>query len=75
VGTCGIGCGAPGAIPHSGDCEARRMTLVWFIIWFVWNVVGDKEPIQWAPVNWWAGTLLLTVAIDLSKTHVLDRRG
>ena len=49
------------------------MTLVWFVIWLIWNLVGDKEPIELAPVNWWAGTLLLAVALDLSKTHVLDR--
>jgi hypothetical protein len=47
------------------------MTLLWFVIWFFWNLVGDKEPIQWAPVNWWAGTLLLAIALDLSKSHVL----
>jgi hypothetical protein len=51
------------------------MTLLWFAIWLIWNLVGDKEPIQWAPVNFWAGTLLFAVALDLSKTHVLDRRG
>jgi hypothetical protein len=51
------------------------MTLVWFVIWLIWNLVGDREPIEWAPVNWWAGTLLFAVALDLSKTHVLDRRG
>jgi hypothetical protein len=50
------------------------MTLLWFAIWFIWNVTGDKEPIQWAPVNFWAGTLLFAVALDLSKTHVLDKR-
>ena len=50
------------------------MTLLWFVVWFVWNFVGDKEPLEWAPVNWWTGTLLLAVALDLSKTHVLDRR-
>ena len=56
-----------------GSCEASDMTLLWFVIWLIWNVVGDKEPIELAPVNWWAGTLLLAVALDLSKTHVLDR--
>jgi hypothetical protein len=25
------------------------------------------------PVNFWAGFLLLALALDLSKTHVLDR--
>ena len=57
-----------------GSWDARAMTLLWFVVWFVWNFVGDKEPLEWAPVNWWTGTLLLAVALDLSKTHVLDRR-
>jgi hypothetical protein len=26
------------------------------------------------PVNWWAGTLLFVIALDLSKTHVIDRK-
>ena len=49
------------------------MTLVWFVIWLVFNVIGDKEPLRAEPVNFWAGALLLAVALDLSKTHVLDR--
>lgn len=51
------------------------MTLLWFIIWFIWNLIGDEEPILLAPVNFWAGTLLFAIAVDLSKTHVLDKRG
>jgi hypothetical protein len=50
------------------------MTLVWFIIWFVATLIGDDEQLTFAPVNIWAGTLLLAIALDLSKTHVLDRR-
>jgi hypothetical protein len=49
------------------------MTLVWFAIWFIFNLIGDKEELHFAPVNWWAGTLLLAIALDLSKTHVLKR--
>ena len=47
------------------------MTLLWFLIWFVFNLIGDKEVLTFNPVNWWAGTLLLVVALDLSKSHVL----
>lgn len=50
------------------------MTMVWFVVWLIWNLVGDKEPLKTDPVNWWAGTLLAAIALDLSKTHVLDRR-
>jgi len=51
------------------------MTLLWFIIWLIFNVIGDKEPILLNPVNWWAGTLLLAIALDLNKTHVIRKRG
>lgn len=50
------------------------MTLLWFLIWFICNLVGDEEVLTFNPVNWWAGTLLFVIAVDLSKTHVLDRR-
>jgi hypothetical protein len=56
--------------PGEGRC---RVTLVWFIVWFVFNLVGDEEPLRFDPVNFWAGSLLFVVALDLSKTHVLDR--
>ena len=45
------------------------MTLVWFGFWFVWNLVGDKEPLTFDPVNWWAGLLLLAIAVDLGGVH------
>jgi hypothetical protein len=50
------------------------MTLVWFIVWLIWNTVGDKEPLIFDPVNWWAGTLLLAVAIDLGGGHARRAR-
>jgi hypothetical protein len=49
------------------------MTLVWFVVWLVFNLVGDKEPIAFAPVNWWAGALLLAVALDLARQHAPER--
>jgi hypothetical protein len=45
------------------------VTLIWFIIWLISNLVGDKEGLTFDPVNWWAGTLLLAVALDLSRQH------
>ena len=49
------------------------MTLLWFLVWFVANLIGDKEPITFDPVNWWAGFLLLAAAIDLNKSYVIKR--
>ena len=45
------------------------MTLLWFAIWLIWNLVGDNEPLTFDPVNWWAGTLILAIAIDLAAAH------
>ena len=50
------------------------MTLVWFVIWLVANVIGDHEPLLFDPVNWWAGTLILAVALDLGRVHSAARR-
>ncbi len=45
------------------------MTLIWFVVWLISNLIGDTESLTLDPVNWWAGTLLLTVALDLSRQH------
>ena len=50
------------------------MTLIWFAIWLIANVIGDSEPLQFDPVNWWAGTLLLAIAIDINRPQVPTRR-
>jgi hypothetical protein len=49
------------------------MTLIWFVIWLIANLVGDDEPLLTDPVNWWAGTLILAVALDLGSRHAIDR--
>lgn len=45
------------------------MTLIWFVVWLVANLIGDSEPLLTDPVNWWTGTLLLAVALDLGRQH------
>lgn len=50
------------------------MTFLWFIIWLIANTVGEQEPLLFDPVNPWAGTLILAVAIDLAGAHT-GRRG
>ena len=45
------------------------MTLIWFIVWFICNIIGGSEPLTFDPVNGWAGTLLLVVALDLAAAH------
>ena len=45
------------------------MTLIWFIVWLICTLVGDDEVLTFDPVNVWAGTLLLAIALDLSRQH------
>lgn len=45
------------------------MTILWFVIWFIWDRVGDREPLLFDPVNIWAATLLAAVALDLGGIH------
>jgi hypothetical protein len=45
------------------------VTLVWFAVWLVANLIGDEEPLVFDPVNGWAGALLLVVALDLARQH------
>jgi hypothetical protein len=49
------------------------MTLLWFIVWLIANVIGDNEPLVFDPVNWWAGTLILAAALDLARQHAPER--
>ncbi|MDN5798174.1 MAG: hypothetical protein L0H79_20840 [Intrasporangium sp.] len=54
------------------------MTFVWFIVWFIANLVGDHEPLTFDPVNAWVGTLILAIALDLAASHAVganSRRG
>jgi hypothetical protein len=45
------------------------VTLLWFIVWLISNVIGDQETLNVDPVNWWTGTLILAFALDLSRQH------
>jgi hypothetical protein len=29
------------------------MTIVWFVVWLVFELIGDREPLRLVPVNWW----------------------
>jgi hypothetical protein len=45
------------------------MTLLWFVVWLISNLAGDEESLTFDPVNWWAGTLLPALAVDLGRQH------
>ena len=50
------------------------MTVDWFIVWFVSDLIGDAEPLRFDPVNIWAGTLILAAALDLNRSVATSRR-
>jgi hypothetical protein len=50
------------------------MTLLWFFVWLICNIVGDEEVLTFDPVNWWAGSLLFVIAIDLSALQARTAR-
>jgi hypothetical protein len=56
---------------HPPRRRGAAVTLIWFIVWFICNIIGGNEPLLFDPVNGWAGTLLLAVAIDLAGTHAV----
>ena len=45
------------------------MTLIWFVVWLIADRIGDAELLTFAPVNVWAGTLILAIALDLGRQH------
>jgi hypothetical protein len=51
------------------------VTILWFIVWLIANNIGDHEPLRFDPLNWWAATLILTIALDINRPQVLTRRG
>ena len=51
------------------------MTLIWFVIWLVANTIGDAEALTFDPVNFWAGSLLFALALDLGRQHAPEFGG
>lgn len=54
------------AATYSDACD---VTFIWFVIWLIANNVGSHEPLHGDPVNAWAATLILAVALDLAAAH------
>jgi hypothetical protein len=50
------------------------VTIAWFVVWLVADLVGDRAPLRLDPPNWWTVTLLLVIALDLNRPAV-TRRG
>jgi hypothetical protein len=50
------------------------MTLLWLVVWFVSDRIGDREAILFDPPNLWAATLLLAAALDLNRPQLGSRK-
>jgi hypothetical protein len=50
------------------------VTIFWFVVWLVADLIGDAEPLRFDPVNVWAGTLILAAALDLNRSVATSRR-
>jgi hypothetical protein len=50
------------------------MTLLWFFVWLISDIVGDDEWLTFAPVNWWGGSFMFVIALDLAGVHALKKR-
>jgi hypothetical protein len=48
------------------------VTLLWFIVWLISDQIGAHEPLRFDPVNVWAATLLLALALDLGRAHAVS---
>ncbi len=47
------------------------MTLIWLVIWFIFDLIGDKEPLLLDLANFWTGTLILALALDLGSLRAV----
>jgi hypothetical protein len=56
------------------DPKGTSMTVLWFLIWLVANNIGANEPLILDPMNAWAATLVLAVALDLARAGGVPRR-
>ena len=54
--------------------HACVMTFIWFVVWLIANNVGGHEPLLLSPVNAWAATLVLAVALDVNRQHAFSHR-
>lgn len=51
------------------------MTIIWFVVWIIADNIGSREPLLFNPVNVWAGSLILAVALDLGAAHATGNAG
>lgn len=50
------------------------MTLIWFVAWLIADLIGDREALLFNPVNAWAATFVLALALDVSRAGGIPGR-
>jgi hypothetical protein len=50
------------------------MTVIWFIVWLLADLFGEPAPLRFDPMNVWAATLILAIALDVNRPPVKPRR-
>lgn len=51
------------------------MTVAWFIVWLICDLIGGSEPLRLDPVNAWTATLIFAIAVDLNRPQTIARTG
>ena len=51
------------------------MTILWFVIWLVCDLIGDRESLLLDPPNAWTATLILAIALDVNRHEATKRLG
>lgn len=46
------------------------MSVLWFVVWLIADLTGHKQPLLFHPVNWWAATLILAIALDVNRPPI-----
>jgi hypothetical protein len=50
------------------------VTVVWFVVWLAADLIGGRAPLRFDPVNVWAATLILAIALDVNRHPSVWRR-
>ena len=50
------------------------MTVIWFVIWLFADLIGDRAPLRFDPMNVWAATLILAIALDVNRPPITPRK-
>jgi hypothetical protein len=61
-------------VPFDPSTKENGLTLIWLLIWFIADLIGDEEPLLFDPVNLWTGALILALGLDLASLRAIPAR-